>query len=206
MNRLATSNKFVWTTAALAAALWFVTFYLSWSNFWIKISVSASTLALLAVFLQPVKDWHPDGKALIRGLVSAIALWGIFWLGKQISGLILPFAEHQIGAIYGKGAGFSPIAIFFLLLLVIGPCEEIYWRGFLQKQLMARHGKLKGWLLATAIYAGVHIWSFNLMLIGAAAVAGAFWGLLYWYWDRLAPVIVSHSLWSAVVFSVFPIP
>lgn len=205
MNRPALNPKNVWATVALATLLWFVTFFLSWSNFWIKISCSALILALLAIFLQPVKDWRPDGKALIQGLVSAAVLWGIFWLGKQISGLIFPFAEQQIGAIYGKGAGFSHRAIFFLLLLVTGPCEEIYWRGFLQKQLMAHHGQFKGWLLATAIYAGVHIWSFNFMLIGAAAVAGAFWGLLYWYWGRLAPVIVSHSLWSAVVFSVIPI-
>lgn len=206
MKRPAPSPKIVWATTALAALLWFVTFFLSWSNFWIKISCSALTLALLAIILQPIKDWRPDGKALIQGLLSAAALWGIFWIGKQISGLIFPFSEQQIGAIYGKGAGFSHLSIFFLLLLVTGPCEEIYWRGFLQKQLMARHGQFKGWLLAAAIYAGVHIWSFNFMLIGAAAVAGAFWGLLYWYWGRLAPVIVSHSLWSAFVFSVIPIP
>jgi hypothetical protein len=205
LNRPAPNPKIVWATVALASLLWFVTFFLSWSNFWIKISCSALTLALLAIFVQPVKDWRPDGKALILGLVSAAVLWGIFWLGKQISGLIFPFSEQQIGAIYGKGTGVSQPAIFFLLLLVTGPCEEIYWRGFLQKQLMVRHGQLKGWLIASAIYAGVHIWSFNFMLIGAAAVAGAYWGLLYWYWGRLAPVIVSHSLWSAVVFSVIPI-
>jgi hypothetical protein len=143
---------------------------------------------------------------IVLGVVSAAALWFIFWTGKAISTQLFPFAQHQIGAIYGKGEGFSRIAVFFLLLLVTGPSEEIYWRGFLQKNLMQRHGNLKGWMLATAIYAGVHIWSLNFMLIGAAAVAGAFWGLLYWRWGRLAPVIVSHALWSAVVFSVIPIP
>jgi membrane protease YdiL (CAAX protease family) len=42
------------------------------------------------------------------------------------------------------------------------------------------------------------------MLVGAAAVAGAFWGAMYARLGRLAPVIVSHALWSAVIFAVFP--
>lgn len=198
----------LWATVGLAAILWFVAFFLSWSNFWIKISCSAALLALLAFKLQP--DYGTQlrfsRKAILQGLLSAAALYGIFWLGKVVSTAIFPFAATQIGAIYGKGAHVPLPVVFALLFLVTGPCEEIYWRGFLQRQLMLRYGNGRGWLLATAIYAGVHIWSFNFMLIGAAAVAGAFWGLLYWRWQRLAPVIVSHSIWSAVIFAVAPVP
>ena len=201
-------SKAVWSTVALAAVLWFVAFYLTWSNFWIKISCSAALLALLAFKLQP--DYRGqlsfDRKAIVQGLVSAAALYGIFWLGRVISMALFPFAAEQIGGIYGKGVDFPMPVVFALLLLVTGPCEEIYWRGFLQRQLMLRYGHLRGWLAATAIYAGVHIWSFNFMLIGAAAVAGAFWGLLYWRWQRLAPVVVSHAVWSAVIFAVAPMP
>jgi membrane protease YdiL (CAAX protease family) len=202
------SSKAVWSTVALAAALWFVAFYLTWSNFWIKISCSAALLALTASKLQPLhrQQLTFDRRAWIQGLVSAAALYGIFWLGKLISTALFPFAAPQIGAIYGKGVNVPMPVVFALLLLVTGPCEEIYWRGFLQRQLMVRYGNGYGWLATTAIYAGVHIWSFNFMLIGAAAVAGAFWGLLYWRWQRLAPVIVSHAVWSAFIFAVAPIP
>ncbi len=197
----------VWGTAALAAGLWFATFSLEFSNFWIKITVSSALLAVLAVAFQPPAS-RPSVRAgdVILGVAAAVLLWGVFWLGKQVSTALFPFAGAQIGAIYGKGEGFSRWGVFFLLLLVTGPAEEIYWRGFLQKHLMARYGRIIGWALATAIYAGVHIWSMNFMLIGAAAVAGAFWGLLYSYCRRLAPVIVSHALWSSFVFSVVPIP
>jgi membrane protease YdiL (CAAX protease family) len=197
----------IWGTAALAAVLWFATFYLTFSSFWLKITCSASILAALALLFDP-PDKRPSIAAgdVLRGIATAVVLWGIFWLGKQISTAVLPFADGQIGAIYGKGEGFSRWGVFGLLLLVTGPCEEIYWRGFLQKNLMARYGGMKGFAIATAIYAGVHIWSMNFMLIGAAAVAGAFWGLLYWRWRRLAPVIVSHALWSSFVFSIVPIP
>lgn len=197
----------VWGTAALAAVLWFATFYLGFSNFWIKITASATILAVLSLWMTPTRP-----RLCVRlsdvliGVAAAVVLWGLFWLGKQTAAALFPFAEGQIGAIYGKGQGFSRWGVFFLLLLITGPCEEIYWRGFLQKQLMERHGDTLGWALATAVYAGVHIWSMNFMLIGAAAVAGAFWGLLYRWRRRLTPVIVSHALWSSFVFSVVPIP
>ena len=194
------------STVALACVLWFVTFYLSWSIFWIKIAFSAATLAILSLWLQPQRfdQFRFNINVIVIGLVSAGLLYFVFYMGKMISSAIFPFAQGQIGAIYGKGVGTSPVYIMFLLFFVTGPSEEIYWRGYLQKNLMARYGNWQGWMLATIIYAGVHIWSFNFMLVGAAAVAGAFWGAMYWRFKKLAPVIISHSVWSTVIFAVFP--
>jgi len=193
-------------TVLLASVLWFITFYLTWSIFWIKISFSAATLALLSFWLQPNSKGHLkfNGRAIISGLVSAAALYLIFWTGKTVSAVIMPFSGQQIGGIYDKGAGTSMWLIALLLFFITGPAEELYWRGYLQKNLMVRFGRWPGWLLATVIYAAVHIWSFNFMLIGAAFVAGAFWGAMYLYYKNLAPVIISHSVWSMVIFAVFP--
>jgi len=195
-------------TIALAAALWFITFYLTWGNFWIKISFSAAVLAAISLFLQPdpLTALKFDFKSVMIGILTAAALYFIFWLGKKVSTALFPFAEHQIGSIYGKGDGTPMGVIAALLFFVTGPCEEVYWRGFLQRNLIKRFGGWQGWILATAVYAGVHVWSFNFMLIGAAAVAGAFWGAVYWRLGKLPPVIISHSIWSAVVFAVWPIP
>ncbi len=207
MNHAGFRPRLVWFTVILAFGLWFVTFYLDWLNFWIKISFSAATLGALSVWAHTLRDNRLcfDRTAVFQGLVAAVALYVVFWAGQTVSSYIFPFASHQVSAIYGKGAGFSRFSIFFLLLLVTGPCEEIFWRGFLQRNLMGRYGEFPGWLLATAIYTGVHIWSFNFMLIGAAAVAGAFWGLLYMKLKRLDTLIICHSLWSACIFAVVPL-
>jgi membrane protease YdiL (CAAX protease family) len=193
-------------TVLLACVLWFVTFYLSWTSFWIKISVSAATLAILSLWIQPhgKEQFRFNKTAILLGLASAGLLYAIFWLGKTISGMLMPFAATQINGIYQKGMGTHTPIIAALLFFITGPCEEIYWRGFLQKNLATRFGPWQGWLLASVIYAGVHIWSFNLMLIGAAAVAGAFWGAMFWRYNNLVPVIISHSVWSTVIFAVFP--
>jgi len=194
-------------TVILAAGLWFVTFALGWASFWIKISLSASLLAAISFLLRPPRreDFRFDGRAVLLGLVSAAALYFIFWAGKAVSTAIFDFAGRQIGGIYHKGTGTSLLTIALLLFLVTGPSEEIFWRGYLQRSLMERFGRWPGWAAATAIYAGVHIWSWNFMLVGAAAVAGAFWGAMYARLGHLPPVILSHSVWSMVIFAVFPL-
>jgi hypothetical protein len=194
-------------TVVLAAFLWFITFYLTWAIFWIKISISAATLALLSLWLQSnqTQALKFDAAAVLLGLLSAAVLYLIFWVGNTVAFLLLSFAGQQIEGVYDKGAGTPMWLIALLLFFITGPAEELYWRGYLQKNLMVRFGPWRGWLLATVLYAGVHIWSLNFMLIGAAFVAGAFWGAMYWRFKNLAPVIISHSIWSTVIFAVFPI-
>lgn len=199
--------KIVMLTVGLAAVLWFVTFFLTLGVFWIKISISAAGLAILSFTMQPdiVRRLRLSPKVILLGLASAIALYLIFWAGKLVSTHLFPFAGQQIGSIYDKKGGTPLWVVFILLFCVTGPSEEIYWRGFLQKNLMERYGGLRGWLLAAAFYAAVHIWSFNFMLIGAAAVAGLFWGAMYWRLSDLTPVIVSHAVWSSVIFTLLPV-
>ena len=194
-------------TVALASVLWFITFYVTWGIFWVKIAFSAAILAGISLWIgyDRKQALGFDLKSLPIGLASAAGLYLIFWIGKLLTTVFFSFAPHQIGAIYGKGEGTPVWIIVLLLFFVTGPSEEIYWRGYLQRNLIDRFGGWQGWLLATVLYAGVHLWSFNFMLIGAAGVAGAFWGAMYWRLGKLGPVIISHSLWSAVIFAVFPL-
>ena len=200
--------KPVTATVVLAAVLWFVTFYLPFGVFWFKISASALVLAGLSLALQPAKylrfslSWRNIG----IGLFSAVLLYLIFWAGKMVSQAVFPFAAEQVGSIYGKGEGTSTWVIVLLLFFVTGPCEELYWRGYLQRHLMGRMGGFWGWIVATVLYAGVHLWSGNFMLIGAAGVAGAFWGAMYWRFKDISPVIISHTVWSTFIFAVMPVP
>lgn len=189
-----------------AAVLWYFTFIFPAGNFWIKISISASLLAIAALWFT--KD-SPiiirfNTSALIHGVLAAAVLYALFWSGQIISQKIFAFANRQIGGIYSMGEGMPIWIVALLLFFIIGPAEEIFWRGFLQTRLAAHFGQWQGWFMASALYAGVHIFTWNLMLIGAAAIAGLFWGFLYLKWKNLAPVIISHAVWSTVIFAVFP--
>ena len=189
---------------ALACGGWAFTFGLAWGNFWLKIGA-----AVIAVCGYSLAFKRPDvrftARAVSEGIASAAALYLAFSLGNAVAPYVVPGAHAQVGGIYGLGEGSSRIWIFLLLFFVTGPGEEIFWRGFLQDALQKRFRPVTGYLAATAIYAGVHVFSGNLMLTLAALVAGAFWGGLYLWRKDLASLIVSHSVWSAVIFAVLPI-
>jgi len=116
-----------------------------------------------------------DGMSIIIGLVSAAGLYLISGWEGMCPPLFSPLQSIRSAGFTvsakARRYGQSPCC----LAVVTGPGEELYWRGYLQENLMRRFGKGKGWFLATGIYSLVHIWSFNFMLIGAAAVAGIFW-------------------------------
>ena len=190
----------------LAFVLWYITFVLPWSSFWIKISLSASLLAGISLFLYPLRagELRFDLSGILIGLGSAVLLYFVFWTARAVSVALFDFAGRQIAGIYDKGTGTPVWNIALLLFFVTGPGEEIFWRGCLQRNLMQRFGRWPGWAVATAIYAAVHVCSLNFMLVGAAAVAGAFWGAMYARLGRLTPVILSHSVWSTLIFAVFP--
>ena len=145
-------------------------------------------------------------KQLFWGVAIAIALWGVFWIGDKLSQLMFDFARPQVDTIYGMKEGESPWLLTALMLFLIGPAEEIFWRGYVQERLSLRWNANIGFIVTTAIYALVHAGSCNFMLTMAALVAGAAWGLLY----RLFPqyftaIIISHALWDVAVFIWFPI-
>jgi membrane protease YdiL (CAAX protease family) len=143
-------------------------------------------------------------KKISLGVVSAVGLYAFFFVGNLISRRILPFAGAGIAEVYGFKAEASTIRIVLLMAFLIGPGEELFWRGFLQRRWQERFGRGPGFLAAAALYALVHVGSGNPMLVLAAAVCGLFWGALYLRTGSILLVAVSHTLWDIAVFVLFP--
>jgi len=193
-----------------AAVLWFIMFSpwtSSYIDFWIAMPFSAVILCIISALLN--KDLKTEFKLSIRdvitGIIYAIILWVVFVCGDYISNFLFPFEKAQVSSIYGIRAGHNSSTLIILLLFLIGPAEEIFWRGTIQKYFMRKKGSWSGILITSIIYALVHLWSFNFMLIMAAFVCGFFWGTLFLYKKRLSVVIISHAVWDVAVFILFPI-
>ena len=194
----------------VGAGLWFVMFS-PWTapmvNFWCTMAASGIILSALALWLG---DKHEKaspnlGWQVLAGIALAVVLWGVFWVGDKVSQWMFDFARPGVDKIYDMKGDMPAWLIGTLLLVVIGPAEELFWRGFIQRRLAARYGAFTGFVLATTCYTLVHIWSFNFMLIVAAAACGVCWGLLYCLRPRMLPaLIISHALWDVAAFVVFP--
>ena len=188
----------------MAIFCWAFTFGWSGGNFWSKIGLSVLAVFLYSLYWQKPKiSFHLS--SLAWGILAAATLYFLFFVGNALAPYFLSASRAQVGGIYSLGEGTHKILVFLLLFFVTGPGEEIFWRGFLQDQMMRRQGNFPGFFITTFLYAGVHIFSGNLVLILAALVAGAFWGALYLWKRDLLVQIVSHSFWSAFIFVVFPI-
>ena len=195
----------------VAALLWFLMF-----NPWITLPVdfwtmmTASGCILLALSLCLDRSWMNDIKVswsgLLLGIVLALALWGIFWVGDKVATWMFPFARPQVDTIYSMKDSQSEWVIGLLLLFIIGPAEEIFWRGFVQRSISTRSTANVAFFVTLLIYGLVHIWKFNFMLVMAALVCGFVWGLAYRLWPKqLFALIVSHAVWDTLVFVVWPI-
>lgn len=155
-------------------------------------------------------EWWKDVRFglsdLLLGTALAAAMWGVFWIGEYLSTMMFGFARPQVDMIYGMKEGENPLVLTLLMLLIIGPAEEIFWRGYIQKTLSERWNPNIGFIVTTLVYSLVHLPKMNFMLIMAAAVAGFIWGLAYRFFpERLGAIILSHALWDCAVFIWFPI-
>jgi membrane protease YdiL (CAAX protease family) len=195
----------------LAAVLWTIMFS-PWTaphvNFWVMMTCSGAALTIFTTWARP--GWWKEVRLkfsdVALGIALAAALWGVFWLGEFFSTLLFDFARGQVDSIYGMKEGENPLVLTLLMLLIIGPAEEIFWRGFIQNRFSARWNPNTGFIVTTLVYSLVHLSKFNFMLIMAAMVAGLVWGLAYRFFpERLGAIIISHALWDCAVFIWFPI-
>lgn len=207
MEKCDKKKKIIISSLIISALLWFVIFVIKPFNFWVEMSLSILLLVAIALFSERnlISFKNIKLRYILIGVISAIILYFVFYAGNIISGYLFPFKDAQISSVYSNKAQGSPLLIGTLLLLIIGPGEEIYWRGFIQDTLTKKFGENKGYIFATLLYAGVHIITFNFMLVIAALVCGIYWGWIYKKEKSLAPVIISHAIWDFTVFVLFPL-
>jgi hypothetical protein len=138
------------------------------------------------------------------GLASAAVLYGTFKIGDRFARRYVPGGDRQIRQIYGLRDLRPQGETAMRLVAVVGPAEELFWRGLVQEALMRRYGRWRGAALAAVLYSSVHVTTGNFTLMGAAGVAGAHWCALYAAGVPMGALIVSHSAWDVWVFLVQP--
>lgn len=196
---------FSWLVALVLWTLMFLPYIGLPVSFWVTMSTSALILTTLSLCLGGVPPLRFRLTELVWAVVIAAALWGVFWVGDRVSSWMFDFARPQVNLIYDLKDGQNMQWVALALLLIIGPAEELFWRGYLQRSLAARYTPDIAFAVTVAAYTLVHLPSLNFMLIMAALVCGLAWGLLYRFFPQhLTAIVVSHALWDAAAFVWFP--
>ena len=174
-------------------------------RFWNRMTATGLGLGTLAVAANPSLLRTRIGRREIAvGLGSAAVLYGTFKLGDRFARRYVPGGDRQIRQIYGLRELRPREETALRLVTVIGPAEELFWRGLVQEALMRRYGRWRGAAMAAVVYSSVHATTGNFTLMGAAGVAGAHWCILYAAGVPMGALIVSHSAWDVWVFLVQP--
>lgn len=190
-----------------AVPIWAWVFRGAPSGFWRRMTVGAGTLGLFGLVSSPdIRDDLPEPGDLAIGAASAAGLYVIFQIGDRMARVVMPAGEEDIEKIYRLRTLAPKARIAALLVGVIAPGEELFWRGVIGRACIRRFGRVRGTLLASAAYGGTHLVTGNLTLAGAAGVAGAYWGAEYALDPRLGPLFVSHILWDIWIFLLQPTP
>jgi membrane protease YdiL (CAAX protease family) len=183
-----------------------VTFLGPGERFWQRMTLTGAALGTLALVAEPsLRRTRVSPKDVGVGLGAAAGLYGIFQFGDRLARRILPRGGEQIDAIYALNRLRSGPEIAARLALVIGPAEELFWRGFVQRRLQRTPlGTWAGAAAAAATYGGAHVVTRNFTLFGAAGVAGAYWSALAAAGLSMGSLIVSHVVWDVWIFLVAP--
>jgi membrane protease YdiL (CAAX protease family) len=187
------------TAIGIAAAfgLFALTFRGDRKRFWERMTLTGFVLGNMA--LANERELRRSRLRLLdvaQGLGSAAVLYSIFTFGDQIARQIMPRGSKEIGDIYALRAIAPKEEIALRLAAIIGPAEELFWRGFVQRRA--------GGVAAAAAYGGAHLVTGNATLVGAATVAGIYWGLLRRLGMSLPALIVSHIAWDIWIFLLAP--
>lgn len=214
-RRSGSGHRLVGLAGLLAAILFIALFRLKRLgplDFWAWLALNIVILAVLSFAFDPgygrrLKEDLGSGlfRKLAIGIASAAALYAVFAAGRLVALRVFPFAASGISNVYALKAGVPVLRVALLIGLVIGPGEELFWRGFFQDRAAATTNRTFGFALAALLYTAVHLASGNVMLVLAAAVCGVFWGWLYFRFSSPFLNAVSHTLWDLAVFVLFPL-
>jgi membrane protease YdiL (CAAX protease family) len=174
-------------------------------RFWDRMTLTGLALGGYALLARPTLGSTRIRPAhVVLGAASAAALYATFEFGDRFARRYVPSGQRDIAEIYALRDLRPRGEIAARLVTVIGPAEELFWRGLVQSGLMARYGRWRGAALAAAAYGGVHMVTGNFTLFGAAGIAGTHWCVLYAAGVPLGALIVSHQLWDVWIFLVQP--
>ena len=164
----------------LAQAWFAATFRGPRERFWHRMTMTGLNLGGLALLTsRPARRTRIGPKEVALGLGSAARALRHVPVGDVFARRFVPGGDAQIRDIYTLRTIRPKEEIAARLATIIGPAEELFWRGLVQEALMARYGRWTGAALAASAYGGVHIVTGNFTLFGAAGIAGAHWCALY---------------------------
>ncbi|HJW58117.1 MAG TPA: CPBP family intramembrane glutamic endopeptidase, partial [Actinomycetota bacterium] len=147
---------------------------------------------------------RPTRQLVTMGLVSGLGLYLCFCAGALVvrATPLWPWVQ-QVSDLTRTSA--PAVLAALVIVFATSPSEEVLWRGAVFARLTRRYGP--GWrpvVLTTIAYAFFVGLSGSLVLALAALVCGTVWARQRQVTGSIVPSLVSHVLWSLLMFLYIP--
>jgi membrane protease YdiL (CAAX protease family) len=154
----------------------------------------------------PVRDLIGGRWSSMRSVLLDVAVAAGFWLvwsavAMGVGALMGP--SHAEPAAFLNPKGPIEVTLWVIMSMTAGFCEELVYRGYLQKQLLALTGSAAVAIMVQAMIFGAGHWYQGSKKVIIIAVLGALFGLLAHWRKSLRPGMLSHA-WEDVL-NVIPI-
>ncbi|MBB5179065.1 hypothetical protein HNQ44_000487 [Planomicrobium koreense] len=185
----------------------FLLYFIAFQNtaiFWYMYTFALLLLMSYALLFTKIFDELPTWKSLLFGLGYGTLIYGLI-AGSYGVLQLLPFPIED--SISNFLENFAPISIwhYLLLMFIIVPGEEIFWRGYVQQKLK-KYMPASFAILTSSVLFGLAL-GLGEFIPGmlAAAAAGMILGALY-EWKRSMPLlIITHLVMVILLFLVKPL-
>lgn len=185
----------------------FLLYFMAFQNiaiFWYMYTFALLMLMPFALLYTDIFDELPTWKSLLFGLGYGTLIYGLLAGSYQVLQLF-PFPIES--SISGFLADYAPVSIwhYLLLLFIIVPGEEIFWRGYVQQKLKKYMSAPSAVIVSTALFGSALGLGGFIPGILAGLATGLILGFLY-EWKRSMPLlIIAHLVMIVLLFLVQPL-
>lgn len=166
---------------------WTLTAYVLWGVRKRGVALSEVTGAKWKSFLDFARDFG-----------IAVSFWFVALMVLGATAVALHFRGTKESVGFLAPRGFAQIALWIVVCVTAGFCEETIFRGYLQKQFIAWSGSTVAGLAASAVVFGAcHIYQ-GLKPAIVITVYGLLFGILAQWRKSLRPGMMTHALHDTV--------
>lgn len=173
------------------------------SVFWYMYTFSLLILMSASILFSDIYDELPTWKSLAYGSAAAISIYlvlvGMYYLFQALDLVATSTIDRYFSA-------YTPSELwhFLLLMLIIVPGEELFWRGFVQQQLK-QYMPVPLAITTASVLFGASMWLADFWPgIVASISSGLILGYLYEKKKSMPLLIITHLLVIVLLFVLPP--
>jgi membrane protease YdiL (CAAX protease family) len=193
-----------WTVLLVVVYVLLIFTFLNETIFWYMYTFTMLLFMALSFVLVKMEDDVQTWEYLVFGIGYGTLTYGLIATAYRFASILTDdvaiSVEHFLSD-YGP----TTVWHYLLLMLIIAPGEELFWRGYIQQKLKAYMSPFFAVLVASLLF-GMSM-SFSGFWLGvlAAITSGILWGLLYEWKKSMPLIIIAHITMTILLFLVLPL-